>query len=184
MRGDGSDLTEVADVGRFDGTQSVAGTRVGQRVSATIVLVGETAYVRGNANGLRDLVGLKAPAAAKEAGKWLLVPASDQQLFGNLAGGLTVSSAVQQLDLVGALKLLPETTLGARAVLGVETATVATGTPGTQVLYMRADGRPLPVEEVQRFQSVEDSISFGHWGEPPQAKVPPAPVPLKRSWLS
>lgn len=184
MRGGGSDITEVAHAGRVDGTQTITGYRGGARLSLNLVLIGQNAYVLANAGALQDLVGLKPGAAAGEAGKWLVVPASDQQLFSNLAAGLTVSSATQQLDIVGALELLPKTTLAGTAVLGVETATVATGTPGTQDVYMRADGKPLPVEAVQDFPGEVQSITFVSWGAPPVAKAPPGAVHFKRSWQS
>jgi hypothetical protein len=152
-------------------------------VSVNIVLIGQKVYVLGNANGLRALVGLKTAAAAKEAGKWFVVPASEQQLFGNLAAGLTVASATEQLDLMGALHFVPETTLTGTAVVGIETATVATGTPGTEVVYMRASGVPLPVEAVQHFQGVADSITFSHWGAAPVAAAPSSAARFAKSWL-
>ena len=183
MTGGGSELTEVTVAGRVDGTQTVTGTRGGGRVSVNIVLIGQKVYVLGNPNGLRALVGLKSAEATKEAGKWFVVPASEQQLFSNLAAGLTVSSATQQLDLMGALHFLPETTLAGTAVVGIETATVSTGTPGTDIVYMRAGGVPLPVEAVQRSQGVADSISFSHWGVAPVAKAPPSPTRFAKSWL-
>ncbi len=183
MTGKGSELAEVTVAGRVDGTQTVTGTRAGGRLSVNIVLIGQKAYVLGNPNGLRALVGLKATAATKEAGKWFVVPASEQQLFGNLAAGLTVSSATQQLDLMGALRFLPETTLAGTAVVGIETATLATGTPGTEMVYMRASGVPLPVEAVQRSQGVADVITFSHWGVAPVATVPSSAGRFAKSWL-
>ena len=185
MHGNDLQVTEVAHAGRVDGTQTVTGYYRGTaRLSLSLVLVGREAYVRANAGALEHLVGLKMSASLDEAGKWLEVPASDHGVFQKLAAGLTVTSTTQQLNLVGELELLPERTLVGRPVIGVSGTTMAFGAPGTQTVYVRAIGLPLPVEAVQDYQGVVQSIAFGPWGQAPAAKVPPGARDFKRSWLA
>ena len=185
MRGHGLQVTEVAHAGRVDGTQTVKGYyRDAAPLSLSLVLVGHKAYVLANAGALQHLVGLKLSAALKEAGKWIVVPASYHGVFEKLAAGLTVTSATQQLNLVGELELLPERSLAGRAVVGVSGTTMAFGAPGTQVVYVRAIGAPLPVEALQDYEGALQSMSFAQWGQAPVAKAPRGASPFERSWLS
>ena len=185
MRGNGLQVTEVAHAGRVDGTQTVTGYyRGATRLSLSLVLVGRQAYVLANAGALQHLVGFKLSAALDEAGKWFVVPASDQAIFEKLAAGLTVTSATQQLNLVGELAVLPARKLAGRAVVGVSGTTMAFGAPGTQTVYMRAVGAPLPVEAVQDYEGVVQSMSFAQWGQVPVAKARAGALHFERSWLA
>jgi hypothetical protein len=185
LHGDGNDITEFSHAGRLDGTEVISGYRDSKRVLMSLVLIGPEAYAWGNAGALEELLGVKAGAAAKEAGRWLAVPqGSFGHTYQTIAAGLTVSSATQVLDLVGKLSLLPERTVAGQAVVGVRGTSLAFGAPGTQVVYIRARGLPLPVKLVEDYQGVLETMTFGQWGQPPAAKAPPAPVQIEHSWLA
>jgi hypothetical protein len=185
LRGQGSDITELTHAGRLDGTEVVTGYRGSKAVVMKLVVIGPRAYAWGNAGALESLLDVKASVAPKEAGRWLLVP---QGRFANtyqtIAAGLTVSSATQVLDLVGKLSLLPKRTVLSTAVVGVTGTSLAFGAPGTQTVYVRAVGLPLPVELVEDYQGSFEAMTFGGWGRPPDAKAPAAPVLFEQSWLT
>jgi hypothetical protein len=183
LHGDGLNIKESAQAGRFDGTQVITGYRGGDRLTMHLVLIGKKAYVTANANALMDLLGLKDPAATQEAGKWIAIKNSAGKIYQNLAAGLTVASATQSLDLVGKLSEVPETTRADQLVVGVEGTSMALGVPGTQTIYMKANGVPLPVEAVQDYDGVVQDMTFAGWGQAPVAKAPPTPVAFLKSWL-
>lgn len=184
LHGAGNDLTEFSHAGRLDGTEVVTGYRNSKRLLMSIVLIGPKAYVRANAVALEALVNMKPQAAKKEAGRWLSVSQADfAQTYQSIAAGLTVSSATQVLDLVGKLTLLPERALAGQTVVGVSGISLAFGAPGSQKVYVRARGAPLPVELVEDYQGVLETMTFGLWGQPPAARAPAAAVPFERSWL-
>jgi len=184
LRGGGNNITEFSHAGRLDGTEVITGDRGGKRVLMSLVVIGPQAYAWGNAGALETLLGFKVRAAAKEAGRWISVPQSTfGRTYGTIAAGLTVSSATQALDLVGKLSLLPEQVVAGQAVVGVRGTSLAFGAPGAQTVYIRANGLPLPVEMVEVFQGVAETMTFGQWGRPPVAKAPRAPVMAQQSWL-
>jgi hypothetical protein len=185
LRGGGNDITELSHAGRLDGTEVITGYRGPKRVLMSLVVIGPQAYAWGNAGALETLLGFKVRAAAKEAGRWISVPQSTfGRAYGTIAAGLTVSSATQALDLVGKLSLLPEQVVAGQVVIGVRGTSLAFGAPGAQTVYIRANGLPLPVEMVEGYQGVSETMTFGQWGQPPVAKAPLAPVMAQQSWLA
>ncbi|HUB71112.1 MAG TPA: hypothetical protein VL984_11870 [Acidimicrobiales bacterium] len=178
----GGSFVEVVHDGVHDGTAHVTLTVGGQVAKLDRVLDGK-AFFEGNAAGLTYFADLKAADSKLEAGKWVYVP-KDSLFFASYANGLTMSSAVQQLYLGGTVTSLPPKTLSGRKVLEVHEALKSKGTTYSMDVYIRASGRPLPVEAVLTVNGVPATIAFGPWGVPPTAKVPKGAVPFRAVWVS
>src|SRR5665213_96365 len=65
--------TVTGDATRNEGAQYV----VNGTEQAVIQLVGTSAFIRGNASGLNDIIGLSSTMATQYAGKWLSLQPAD-----------------------------------------------------------------------------------------------------------
>ena len=74
-------------------TETVGAVLGGRRLQMSVVLVGRIVYVTADSAGLAGFLGFTPAAAKTEAGKWIVVPASDESLYLTLANGITVSNS-------------------------------------------------------------------------------------------
>lgn len=182
-------VTLTTKAGKHDGTQSInfhVGSKAGE---ISIILVGTTVYIRGNAFGLQEYIGFSATAGQKEAGRWVSIAEPDATLvtiYEAVAAGLTVSSTVSELAMTGPLTLTAAKTVAGQRVIGVQgTTLVNSEAPSTpQVLYLKSTGEHLPVEAVQNLKDETSSELLGPWGQAPSVQVPGGAVPLQLGWLS
>ena len=182
-------VTLTTKAGKHDGLQSInfhVGTKDGQ---ISIILVGTTVYIRGNAFGLQQYMGFSATAAQKEAGRWVSVAEPDATLvtiYEAVAAGLTVSSTVSELAMTGPLTQTAVKTVAGQHVIGIRgTTLVNSEAPSTpQVLYLKSTGEHLPVEAVQNYKDEASSELLGPWGRAPSAQAPTGAVPLQVGWLT
>jgi len=182
-------VTLTTKAGKHDGTQSInfhLGSKAGQ---ISIILVGTTVYIRGNAFGLQEYMGFSATAGQKEAGRWVSIEEPDATLvtiYEAVAAGLTVSSTVSELEMTGPLTPTAARTVAGQRVVGVRgTTLVNSEAPSTpQVLYLKSTGEHLPVEAVQNLKDETSSEVLGPWGQAPSVQAPGGSVPLQLGWLS
>jgi hypothetical protein len=183
-------VTLTTKAGRHDGVQSINFHIGGKDGQISIILVGTTVYIRGNAFGLQQYMGFSDTAAPKEAGRWISISEPDATLvtiFEAVAAGLTVSSTVSELAMTGPLtETAAKKTVAGEPVIGIRgTTLVNSEAPSTpQVLYLKSTGEHLPVEAVQTLKAETSSEVLGPWGQAPPVQVPTGSVPLQLSWLS
>ncbi|HXY28087.1 MAG TPA: hypothetical protein VEH82_07370 [Acidimicrobiales bacterium] len=173
----GSTLVVSGDAGPASGSQTVTmGTG-----TISILVIGGITYVKGNPVGLEKLVGFSASEAAPIAGQWIDFP-TDDATFASVVVGVRSADVAKELALKGPL------TLGrARTVDGV----AADAIEGTQtfghktvhvVLYVRARGSHVPVEEdsldVQGQPTSAEHVVYASWGEVVRPQAPQATVTL------
>jgi hypothetical protein len=170
-------LLENGDAGPASGSQTVL--EGGGTIS--IVVIGGLSYVKGNAGGLETLVGLDSSQAAEAAGHWIEF-STGNAAFAQVVAGVRSKDIAQELALKGPL------TLGhTRDIDGVQVQTIK----GTQkfgkttqhvVLYVRAHGTHVPVEEdsvdSKGRRTDAEHIAYSKWGEQVRPKAPPAAVSI------
>ncbi len=183
-------LTLLTAAGTNRGWQTVKLTGQAQGTEAlTVLLMGPTAYLKGNKAGLANYMRFTAAAAGGEAGSWIgSTSASSSKVetyfYQSLAAGLTVKTAASEIQLVGKLSMGADTMVHGLRVHDIKMFL----THGQQVahgdLYVRATGKPLPVyESVIASTGVHDEITTSNWGQEPTVNVPKKFVPVELGWL-
>jgi len=180
-------LLESGDAGPASGTQSVSFRRGNVSGAITIDVIGGITYVKGDLNGLENLAGLSPLQAAATAGKWIDF-ATTNVAFAQVVAGVRSDDIAQQLALSGLLTLGRPRTIHGTAVLAINGTQGSTGSGngnGTHqraVLYVRAHGRHLPVEEDTLTAKGQPSgtfrVTYSNWGELVRPQAPLAAVSI------
>jgi len=180
-------LLESGDAGPASGTQTVYFSRGTSNGSITIDVIGGITYVKGDLNGLENLAGLSPLQAAATAGKWIDF-ATTNVAFAQVVAGVRSDDIAQQLALSGLLTLGRPRTIHGTAVLAINGTQGSTGSGngnGTHqraVLYVRAHGRHLPVEEDTLTAKGQPSgtfrVTYSNWGELVRPQAPLAAVSI------
>ena len=186
-------LLVSGDAGPASGTQSVSFTRGSASGAITIDVIGGITYVMGDVSGLENLAGLSAPQAVATAGKWIDF-ATTNAAFAPVVAGVRSHDIAQELALQGPLTLGRPRTIDGIAVLAIEGTESSTasgsgsgngsgrGTHPHAVLYVRAHGRHLPVEEDTLTAKGQPSgtfrVTYSNWGELVRPQAPLAAVSI------
>jgi hypothetical protein len=124
--------------------------------SISILVIGDISYVKGNVNGLEDLAGLSASDASAAAGQWIEF-STDNAAFAPVVEGVRSTDVAKELALKAPLSLGHTSRLHGEMVDAIE-GTQAVGKKSEHVvLYVRAKGTHVPVEE----DSINATISVG-----------------------
>jgi hypothetical protein len=173
---------ESGDAGPASGTQTI---RVGQGATldrASLVVIGDLTYVKGNRVAMEDLTGLTSAQAAVAQGHWVLF-SSDNPEFSQVVVGVRSHDVAQEIALEGPYTLGPPRTLEGYQVDTVRGRQKLTGrkTMGA-VLYVRAATPHLVVEEVSvgahGKPNGDEHIVFSRWGERVRPRAPTAAITL------
>jgi hypothetical protein len=162
----------IEDSSRRSGVETVAIGK--ERVS--IVLVDDTAYFAGNAQGLSSYFGFPSSTASALSGQWISISKSDPG-FDAVTSGLTLSSALREVTPAGTVSE------GRRSVANTQ-STVSISGMGSDgrsriTLFVARKGKELPVEAVVASGSASDEIvSFSRWGEQVRTPTPSRSIPL------
>jgi len=186
-------LLVSGDAGPASGTQSVSFTRGSATGAITIDVIGGITYVMGDVSGLENLAGLSAPQAVATAGKWIDF-ATTNAAFAPVVAGVRSHDIAQELALQGPLTLGRPRTIDGIAVLAIEGTESSTasgsgsgngtghGTHPRAVLYVRAHGRHLPVEEDSVSAKGQPNgalhVTYSSWGERVRPQAPLAAVSI------
>ena len=174
-------LTETGDTGPASGTQNVATGKGGLTDTITIEVIGGLTYVNGNAGGFQSLVGLDAATAQQVAGHWIQFSTSNAT-FAQVVAGVRSRDVADELELQGPLTLGHATTLGGIAVDAIEGTQTYAKKKERVVLYVRAHGRHVPVEEdaVDAKGKPDGTlhVAYSHWGEKVRPEAPQGAVPI------
>jgi hypothetical protein len=176
---------ETTYVGKNGGSQSVTIDQKAGTGLLSVVVMGTTAYLKANEDGLVN-VGFSPTAAKSEAGKWISISdTSDQSVYVGIASGITTSTVAASLGMSAPVTELRESKVSGQSVLGLKgtaapTAGAQTGT--TDTLYVAARGTPLPVKFVQDNPSAGNTFIFSDWGRAPRVNVPSGAVAFQTTW--
>ena len=174
-------LLESGDSGPASGTQSVATAKGGVTDTITIDVIGGLTYVKGNAGGFQTLVGLDAATAQEVAGRWIAFSSTNAD-FAQVVAGVRSRDVADELQLKGPLSLRHATTLDGVAVDAIEGTQTYTTKTEHVVLYVRAHGSHVPVEEdavdAQGKPNGALHVAYSHWGETVRPQAPSGAVPI------
>jgi hypothetical protein len=171
-----STVTQVGDAQINEGTQLIT-IKDGQRVGGVAVIVTRAgAYVRGDTFALLSYERFKPAAAAKYAGKWILIPPTDPAYKDN-AAGVTLASFIGTLNLRAPFSAVANTRTFGVPLMGVRGfAPAATGLSYTGILYAN-DTTALPYEELVS-GGVHATIKLTRWNEALTIVAPTGATPI------
>ena len=172
-------MAVTGDAGPASGSQTV---RLGTGM-ISIFVIGGISYVKGNATGLQKLVGFGASQAASLAGQWIEF-ATDNSAFAQVVVGVRSADVAKELALHGSLALEHPRTLGGVPAEAIEGTQTFGHRSVPVVLYVRARGTHLPLEE----DSVDAHgghtsalhVVYSGWGETVRPLAPAATVTFGR----
>lgn len=177
----GTVIAMVCDVARTSGIQRISYRDAVGSGTATVMILDGDAYLRGDAFTLTEFMGFKALAAAKYAGAWIEIPKANPH-FAAVAAGVTLRSAIDQVEMVTPLRALPDTFVHRQKVLAI--AGEAPGsTPAEVHLYARPSAPHLPVGAVSKTTGAATSIFFSRWNERVALSRPAHAVLITRTGL-
>ena len=168
-------LVESGNAGPASASQTVT---MGKG-TITILVIGGFSYVKGNVNGLQNLAGLSATQAAEAAGQWIEF-STDNAAFAAVVVGVRSTDVAKELALKAPLSLGRSRTVDGQSVDAID-GTQSFGKKSAHVvLYVRAKGTHVPVEEDSVNAKGQDTdaehIVFSKWGEQVRPKAPKATI--------
>ena len=168
-------LVESGNAGPASASQTVA---MGKGTISILVIGGFT-YVKGNVNGLESLAGLSATQAAEAAGQWIEF-STDNAAFAAVVDGVRSTDVAKELALKAPLSLGRSRTLDGQAVDAIDGTQSLGKKSGHVVLYVRAKGTHVPVEEdsvnAKGQETDAEHIVFSKWGELVRPEAPKATI--------
>jgi hypothetical protein len=173
---------ESGDAGPASGTQAIHIGKGKTLDTASLIVIGDLTFVKGNALAMEDLTGLSSSQATQAAGQWILF-SSNNPAFSQVVVGVRSHDVAQEVALKGPYTLGPTRTLHGVRVESVRGTQKLQGEKKmAAVLYVRASGRHLLVEEdtvgVHGKPNGDEHIVFSKWGEPVRPKAPNASITL------
>jgi hypothetical protein len=174
----GTTILVSGDTGPASGTQLVQMGKASLTDNATIVVIGGITYLKGNASGLTDLAGIDSSQAALAAGHWIKF-ATTNGSFTQVVAGVRSHDVAQELALKGPYSLGTPRSLQGQEVDAIDgTQTLSGKTPVRVVLYVRAKGSHVPVEEdtvgADGKPTGAEHIVYSSWGEQVRPQAPQA----------
>lgn len=174
-------LLETGDSGPASGTQDVATAKSGVTDMITIEVIGGLTYVKGNAGGFQALVGMDAATAQQVAGRWIQF-STDNATFAQVVAGVRSHDVANELALKGPLHLGHASTVDGVAVYAIEGSQTYAKKKERVVLYVRAHGSHVPVEEDAIDAAGKPNgtlhVAYSHWGETVRPEAPPGALPI------
>jgi hypothetical protein len=164
-------VTMVGDAAIDRGVQRITYRKAGKTGHVTVLVVANTAYIRGDAFTLRSYLGFAPGDATEFAGKWIKIP-HDAGSYATIAAGVRLASTIDEIRVPGHLHALRARTVGGTRVVGVAGTSHGSGGTTTETLYVRSSGSPLPVEETARQGSNSFTVTFANWDEPVHVSAP------------
>ncbi len=170
-------ISESGDAGPASGSQTV----IMGKGSISIIVIGGITYVKGNVGGLETLVGLGASQASQTANQWIEFSTTNA-VFAQVVAGVRSSDIAQELALKGPLSLERPRTIDGTAVDAIEGTQKFGHTTNHVVLYVRAHGSHVPVEEdsvnAKGQHTAAEHIAYSKWGEIVRPRAPQAAASL------
>jgi hypothetical protein len=147
--------------------------------SIDIVVIGGISYMKGNAGGLESLAGLSSSQASESAGQWIEFSTTNAA-FSPVVEGVRSADIAKELALKAPLTLGRGRTLDGVAVEAIEGTQTFGSTSQHVVLYVRARGTHVPVEEdsvnAKGQHTAAEHITYSKWGERVRPKAPTATI--------
>jgi len=162
----------VGDAGRTRGIQRIRYAYGHRSGHAKVIVANKTAYVHGDAFTLRRFLGFTKAQSARYANVWVRVP-QQSHLYASLAGAVTLPSLLAEIYPKRNVERVSRTANGLRLV-GVRGTTRHQGIPFVEAVYARADGKPVPITELEIAPTANfrSSTAMGRWNEQLHIAIP------------
>jgi hypothetical protein len=170
----------VGDAAIDRGIQRITFRKGPQTGHVTVLVVENTAYVRGDALALQSYMGFSSADASAAAGKWVRVEHT-HAWFSTVAAAVRLGSTIDELRLSveDPLESAGNTTLNGRRVAIIRGRIARSGNGATATLYVQTDGERLPVAEIERQGTKIASTVLSRWNEPVHVSAPPSTLVLR-----
>lgn len=179
-------LEQSGDAGANSGSESLTIRNGKSTEHMDAEVIGKSGYVKGNTTGLQNILGLSAAQARKYQGQWLSFPLSNTNLA-QLVGGLLKSQVATELGFSGPFTRAGDSTVNGQKATGIKgSVSTSNGSSVSEILYVPATGKPLPIAEVTNpgakagASAVHGTVSFSNWGEQVAVPAPAHSVPLSK----
>lgn len=172
----GQHFVMTNEIGSVDGRQDI----VRDGAHAMVLVIGDTAYIRGNALAISSYFELTKTRPQRYANTWIEIRSTDAG-YRSVSAAVTLSSDFANLTFPPSLRTGPDRTLDGRRVIPL--VTTSSGPSGTLVsitLYVTDSSAPLPVELLAvdgRYRSVE---TWSGWGRAASIVAPTSSLPIGR----
>jgi hypothetical protein len=167
----------VGDAATDRGSQRITFRKSGRSGLVTVLVVADTAYIRGDAFTLAGYMGFRPAQAARYAGRWISIPPSSPA-FGTVAAGVRLRSTIDELKLRPPYMRLSKTIVDGQQVIGIRGHAPVAGQLATGILYVRARPAPLPVAETAELSGQHSRVTFSKWNEGVRVAAPTHAVPI------
>jgi hypothetical protein len=175
----GQTQTVTGDAATSNGAQSVVlGTD-----QTVVVVVGATAYLRGNAGGLQDIIGFSSTQASQEGGKWISFQKGDAP-YQTVVQGVTLNSLLSELKPVPPLIESSPGTVSGVQVVGVRGGLQSSPRQGEATFWVATAAPNVLVSIDARATSVSTGKTvtqvgvFSKWGARFRVTAPSGSVPF------
>ena len=168
----------VSDAGPARGIQRITVTKGTQSGPATVLVVGGSAYIRGNVFTLQNYFPFTQAQATRYAGAWISVPPTSGA-YATVATDATFASFLADLLPRQHLAVVRATVAGKRSV-GLRGTARQGRLRLIETVYAPASGKPLPFAEKAFASGVPGVglVRMGHWNEPVHLNAPAHAVPI------
>jgi hypothetical protein len=175
-------ILESGDAGPASGAQEVLIGSGGTTDNASLIVIGDLTYLKGNAHALEDMAGLTPAQAAEVGGNWVAF-SSTNPAFASDVAGVRSHDVADEVSMKGPYSLGPSKVLDGVRVSSIFGTQKLQGLPKMRVvLYVRSSGRHLLVEEdtvgAKGNPNGLEHIVFSKWGEAVKPKAPDTSITL------
>ena len=145
----------------------------------SVRLVDGDAYFTADKAALIHYYGFPEARAGQLAGQWLQLSPGNKA-YDDVAGGITMASALKELSMTGPLRLLPAVQRNGRLEFGIVGKPVGKhfSSKATATLWVAADGSLLPVEFIASDGPDLMHVSMSRWAKVVDVAQPATAIPL------
>jgi hypothetical protein len=178
---DSTESNETLVVSGDAGPASASQTVLMGKGSISILVIGGITYLKGNPDGLQGLAGLSSSQAAEAAGQWIEF-STGNSAFAPVVDGVRSQDVAKELALKAPLSLGHARTLNGQAVDAIDGTQTFGRKSQHVVLYVRADGTHVPVEEdsvnAKGQHTPAEHVTYSKWGERVRPEAPTATISI------
>jgi len=165
------------DAARDRGIQRITYRKAGRAGHVTVLVVANTAYVRGDAFTLTNYMRIPASAASVWSGKWLSFAHSAPD-FAAIAAAVRLASTLEELTMPPPLRSVGTSTRQGHRVIGIAARFRRAGHEVTETLYIDR-GRSLPLRLVGSSGTTTITGTFSRWNESIAVPAPSSAIPIR-----
>jgi hypothetical protein len=187
--GSSGTATTIGQAGRSSGLQQITTTSsTAGPASFTVMVLGATAYFRGDANAIEQNLGLSSSVATQYASKWISLTSSDGAVYSSVYAAVTTHDALTQ-NIALKPQQVGTATVGGRTLNTVTGSLLPVTIPGQGTQNFTGTGtlwispstqRPVRYQEhgTSQGQTSTTTMTFSHYGAPVSVSAPSGAVPF------